>query len=62
MSSSTPLPSTFRDMVSAAKLSAATSAHSSGVPASKRDFRQHACGAVREDEPEVSLWSLSEHG
>jgi hypothetical protein len=62
MSSSTPSPRAFRDIVSAAKGSAATYAHSNGVPANTRDSRQHTCGGVREDEAEVSLWSLSRHG
>ncbi|GEM_PF-5932441 len=62
MGSSTPSPPALRDIVSAAKGSAATYAHSNGVPANTRYFRQHTCGFVREDEAEVSLWSLSQHG
>lgn len=59
MSSSAPSPQASRDV---AKGSAANYAHSHGVPANTRDFRQHTCGFVREDEAEVSLWSLSQRG
>jgi DNA-binding transcriptional LysR family regulator len=55
---------TYRRLATNRRLlvASATYARSRGLPADPRDLKQHTCGVVREDEADVSLWSLSQRG
>lgn len=55
---------TYRRLATNRRLlvASATYVRSRGLPADPRDLKQHTCGVVREDEADVSLWSLSQRG